>query len=366
MEKKGLLDFIGTPEGQGLLATVFGGMAGARRGQPLNSLGRAGMAGLMGYGNALDRDAQAGKDAQARNIDPAILAREEWEYRKNNPVLTDVRTSEQKNWDFGNTLSPEQRAQFMAGNKASAEPSSIQEWNAYQSMTPAQQQAFREMKRATQMVDMGGFVAPAIGGGKLGQPIPKTLTPGDLPAIRGAQAEATSKAAAGVTQQVEATKKVNTADTLISQIGRAEAVLSRGNASGSLLGAGVSAAKGAVGMSDASTQDNQALELISGWMTANVPRMEGPQSVFDVQNYAKMAAVVGDKTKPIADRQAALQELRTLQGKYKEVMGGVAVAAKPPGKQSSSQPPTPMKGMIRNGYKFKGGDPADQSNWERQ
>jgi len=65
---EGLLDFIKTPEGQGLLATVFGGLAGAPRGQPLNSLGRAGMAGVLGYGNALDRNAQASKDAQALEL----------------------------------------------------------------------------------------------------------------------------------------------------------------------------------------------------------------------------------------------------------------------------------------------------------
>lgn len=28
--------------------------------------------------------------------------------------------------------------------------------------------------------------------------------------------------------------------------------------------------------------------------------------------------------------------------------------------------PAPMKGMVRNGYKFKGGDPADPANWEKQ
>ena len=65
MEKKGLLDFIASPEGQGLLAMAFGGMAGARRGEPLNSLGRAGMAGIAGYGGAMDRNAQAAKEAQA-------------------------------------------------------------------------------------------------------------------------------------------------------------------------------------------------------------------------------------------------------------------------------------------------------------
>lgn len=65
---EGLLDFIRTPEGQGLLSTVFGGLAGARRGQPLNSLGRAGMSGIMGYGNALERNAQTGKDELARRM----------------------------------------------------------------------------------------------------------------------------------------------------------------------------------------------------------------------------------------------------------------------------------------------------------
>lgn len=61
----GLLDFIKTPEGQGLLSAAFGGLAGARRGQPLNSLGRAGMAGMMGYGGALDREQQTAEAAQA-------------------------------------------------------------------------------------------------------------------------------------------------------------------------------------------------------------------------------------------------------------------------------------------------------------
>ena len=55
----GLLDdfssFIKTPEGQGLLSGVFGYAANAKRGQPINSLGRGGIAGLMGYAEAQDR-----------------------------------------------------------------------------------------------------------------------------------------------------------------------------------------------------------------------------------------------------------------------------------------------------------------------
>lgn len=63
MFEGGLLNFIKTPEGQGLLSAAFGGLAGARRGQPLNSLGRAGLAGLQGYGGALDRQAQEAESA---------------------------------------------------------------------------------------------------------------------------------------------------------------------------------------------------------------------------------------------------------------------------------------------------------------
>ena len=51
-------DFIKTPEGQGLLSAAFGGLAGARKGQPINSIGRAGLAGLSGYTGAEDRALQ--------------------------------------------------------------------------------------------------------------------------------------------------------------------------------------------------------------------------------------------------------------------------------------------------------------------
>lgn len=64
----GLLDFIKTPAGQGLLSAAFGGLAGARRGTPLNNIGRAGIAGLTGYGSAQDRITQEAEAAQAREL----------------------------------------------------------------------------------------------------------------------------------------------------------------------------------------------------------------------------------------------------------------------------------------------------------
>lgn len=54
----GLLDFAQNPEGQGLLAAAFSGLANARKGAPLNTLGAAGLGGLQGYSGALDRQTQ--------------------------------------------------------------------------------------------------------------------------------------------------------------------------------------------------------------------------------------------------------------------------------------------------------------------
>lgn len=49
----GLLDWVKTPEGQALAATVAGYAANARRGTPVNNIGRGLGAGIGAYGNAL-------------------------------------------------------------------------------------------------------------------------------------------------------------------------------------------------------------------------------------------------------------------------------------------------------------------------
>lgn len=60
----GLLNFAASPAGQGLLGAVFSGLAGARRGAPLNSLGAAGAGGLLAYNQAQQNQAEAAKDTQ--------------------------------------------------------------------------------------------------------------------------------------------------------------------------------------------------------------------------------------------------------------------------------------------------------------
>ena len=148
----------------------------------------------------------------------------------------------------------------------------------------------------------------------------KEVSVEDTPAFKAAVAAAVTQAGEKAKSEAgaieEADKKAVKAESMIGLIDQANTLLD--NASGSMAGAGISGAKGMLGISDETTQANQQLKLISGWMVANVPRMEGPQSDFDVKNYETMAAKVGDATVPIGDRKAALLTLKELQSKYSQ------------------------------------------------
>lgn len=67
----GLLDWVKTPEGQALASAVAGYAANARRGQPINSIGRGLGAGIGAYGNAL----QSQEAARQREIQNAYNQR---------------------------------------------------------------------------------------------------------------------------------------------------------------------------------------------------------------------------------------------------------------------------------------------------
>lgn len=221
----GLLDWLKTPEAQGLLSMVAVGMAGARKGQPINSMGRAAMGGLQGYGGALDRQdkgtakrlqemqlaqltAQMGKQtaldkAAADSYTPAIAGSEgimspdESGMVGASPATPAVfddagyanrikgvdpmayyklqkegKTSEMKNWDFGKTLSPEDQLKF--GAKSGNIPSNIQEWNSFKDMKPEEQARFIEMKRALPTLNLGGTQVQLAPGGGIKQSFPVT------------------------------------------------------------------------------------------------------------------------------------------------------------------------------------------------
>lgn len=75
-------------------------------------------------------------------------------------------------------------------------------------------------------------------------------------------------------------------------------------------------AKRMAGVSDEQTKATKLLQSYGGWLVSNVPRMEGPQSNFDVQNYQIMAADLADPTTSPEDKKAAIVGLRELGKKY--------------------------------------------------
>jgi hypothetical protein len=157
-----------------------------------------------------------------------------------------------------------------------------------------------------------GTVAPVIQNGKQIVGVPAD------PKLAGAMTTAKEEAEAGVKSAVDRKAVVKKADQFLSVAKQAENLLGKGP-TGSGIGAAVDAAGRAFGYSPNSAQVAGQLEGVSGWLVANVPRMEGPQSNFDVANYQTMAGKVGDRTVPIPERKAALKEVMRLQEKYKEL-----------------------------------------------
>ena len=154
-------------------------------------------------------------------------------------------------------------------------------------------------------------------------------------------------------QEVERTgaqaKKTRDADEVIGLIDEAELLL--GGASGGAAAAVGNMVAGSVGYGTKGAAANAALKTIGGQLTSKMPRMEGPQSNVDVRLYEQMAGDVANEYLPVSVRLAAIKQVRRLNQKY---------SSNPSGGQAG-----PAAGAIEDGYRFKGGNPADPNNWER-
>lgn len=64
----GLLDFFKSPEGQGLVSGIAGYAATARRGTPINNIGRGLLAGTAGYGAAMDKQKELDKQQMMQSF----------------------------------------------------------------------------------------------------------------------------------------------------------------------------------------------------------------------------------------------------------------------------------------------------------
>jgi hypothetical protein len=428
---QGLLDFLKTPAGQGLLATGLGAAASAGRGRGLlGNLGTGGLMGLQAFSGAQSQEAELAerqkmgqyRDAQMKNVLAEAAAREAELARKGRlqselpnlfkgggmsggqPMPQEVGGVPMFSQPMG--AAPMQQAPAGFDIRKAIElgmsPDEIQKYVGLQDA--GKPKATRQLevddgkggKRLALVDDFGrevagyaGYTAPvqvnrgdrvdfvkpapgvslgvnmspearasnALGWAnhgltKRGQDMTdararETANAGKVPAGYRLNADGTMSAIPGGPADLKA---------VLGLLDEVDALLPK--ATGSYLGAGVDQAARVFGASTDGADATAQLKTLQGALIGKMPKMAGPQSDKDVQLYREMAGQVGDPTLPVGTRQKASETIRRLNEKYAGMGEGASRAGSPP--------PTPMKGMVRNGYRFKGGDPSKQENWEKQ
>lgn len=149
-------------------------------------------------------------------------------------------------------------------------------------------------------------------------------SPGAVPGIplqsKAEETAAVDTAKAGVVRDTSKLADTKRGSEMYANANRALELLQSGPTS-SGIGALMDKGAGLFGQSTKGGDIASRLETLSGWMTSAVPRMEGPQSNIDVQNYAVMAGRVGDRTLPLSTRVEAAKEVIKLQEKYAHLNG---------------------------------------------
>lgn len=100
-------------------------------------------------------------------------------------------------------------------------PSNVREWQFYNAMPPEKQAAYREMKRAQQVIDLGGEKAILGAGGDISKTYPMTPKPQDMPGFKQQQeaAKAMGKGQGEATMQLPDTiAKADYADKLLTDL----------------------------------------------------------------------------------------------------------------------------------------------------
>lgn len=203
------------------------------------------------------------------------------------------------------------------------DPAAIKEWQAYNSMTPEDQQRYLQMKRADQIMNLGGTMAVRNPMGGIQEQYTVTPKMSEMPEFEAdvSRAKSLGQAAGDLIgtqgkKSAQANDSMSTINEILTPDESGKNLLDK--ATGSTLGAGWAAGKQIFGVSDESTQANAALTVLGGKLVANVPRMEGPQSNIDVQFYKEQAGKIADPTIPAGDKKAALDAIINLNRKYQQ------------------------------------------------
>lgn len=148
---------------------------------------------------------------------------------------------------------------------------------------------------------------------------------------KAAETKAVDTAKADVTRDSARQADIKTATKFLNITKQVEDVFKMGptdSGMGSLVDSGAAF----FGKSTDGAEAAQRLKALGGWLVANVPRMEGPQSNFDVANYQVQAADVANDKLPLARRKAALESVKAM-------MNGVVSGEAGPAPDAGSDKP---------------------------
>lgn len=128
------------------------------------------------------------------------------------------------------------------------------------------------------------------------------------------RSELAAQAAGGKPPIAAVDTKAQQGSTVVDLARRAEKVLP--SSSSGLISTLFTMATDAAGLPTDTSKADAQLRVISGALTSNMPRMEGPQSDADRLLYQQAAADVANTKKPYQSRLAALESVIALNEKY--------------------------------------------------
>lgn len=368
----GLLDFFNSPTGMGLLSAVGAGLAGARRGQPLNSIGAGLLGGVQGYNQAQEQQQQQifnqqkqklmqsqidENDLQAKARQQALdLANQRQGYmntvgRVTSPIVGAAPNAfDPIKWmSMGGSAEEAQKLAGMGDWGKSEVARTIEGTDAQGNKVTYQYDKYgRPLGDGVQayiapvQVDTGGkvqFVKPTAG-----VTLGKTMTPGEAasnsvawfnaktgrdrlnmeqnkPEFKDGQWVTPPKdMKPGEVRAISGGQQVKDANDALSLIQQARQILPK--STGSYGGMALDQGARVFGYSTPGAQASAQLKAIGGMLTSKMPKMSGPQSDKDVAMYREMAGRVGDETLPIVERQSALDAVEEIQRRYASGQGG--------------------------------------------
>lgn len=217
-------------------------------------------------------------------------------------------------------FTPENRDRLLTASGYSAgasTPASVQEWNFYdklQQQDPKKAEQFMNLKRAPLQIDTGGQKIIRTPAGSTGERYEVTPRPQDMPDFKGDQAAATAAGTARGAAEGALEKKILQAPQVEQLLQQAEKLLPKATSGGA-----ATMVRDVAGFFNHPTEgaeyDSQ-LDVVGAALTAGVPRMEGPQSNYDVALYQKAAGDLANSETPAPVRIAAIKTIRELNNKY--------------------------------------------------